>query len=480
MFDPKDRPRAFDLLSHPVFKKYNKVYISQQIALTRPVTEVERHALQKIRKQGKTNGAEKQSEGGGERAAEAASSQDIKLNHFLDIMKIKVHFEKKITFSQFLMQSFSQVNLRDNEAEFGSSFDQSSSKFKGFNKTILEQATEGSQLANRLIRESRLMKKKKIPQLVRVINKDERQFSAKFKYGSNLRLLREYNYTTDLYQVGRPNDLPQEQKQDNPISKFLILKSDLAHIRQLNHASEQLVVNDLKSIIQAPIKQRTMISTTASSSGREKQSLDQQSIISDGSSVYSSASAILDSISSIFSIRSAQSNQAKPPPKPDQESSKEETKSSRPEQMMPEPEDVDDKIQEYLMFQYFLKQNTAVSTDQSVLRKMIRRYSDILRICKSLRIKAFKRLFSKSQSFEGPIDRFINQHQEMLNYNEAIMVKSDLSQVKKDIERISLHPILKSEDVRSQLHQILCTFLATCNFPQTAEQANLKERVSYI
>jgi serine/threonine protein kinase len=29
MFDPKDRMKAFDLLSHPVFRKYNKVYISQ-------------------------------------------------------------------------------------------------------------------------------------------------------------------------------------------------------------------------------------------------------------------------------------------------------------------------------------------------------------------------------------------------------------------------------------------------------------------
>jgi len=28
MFDPKDRMKAFDLLSHPVFRKYNKIYIS--------------------------------------------------------------------------------------------------------------------------------------------------------------------------------------------------------------------------------------------------------------------------------------------------------------------------------------------------------------------------------------------------------------------------------------------------------------------
>lgn len=29
VFDPKDRMKAFDLLSHPVFRKYNKIYISQ-------------------------------------------------------------------------------------------------------------------------------------------------------------------------------------------------------------------------------------------------------------------------------------------------------------------------------------------------------------------------------------------------------------------------------------------------------------------
>ena len=28
MFDPKDRMKAFDLLSHPIFRKYNKIYIS--------------------------------------------------------------------------------------------------------------------------------------------------------------------------------------------------------------------------------------------------------------------------------------------------------------------------------------------------------------------------------------------------------------------------------------------------------------------
>lgn len=49
MFDPADRLKAFDLLHHPVFRKYNKIYISQQILMTKPVTEVEKHHLNKLR-----------------------------------------------------------------------------------------------------------------------------------------------------------------------------------------------------------------------------------------------------------------------------------------------------------------------------------------------------------------------------------------------------------------------------------------------
>ena len=45
IFEPKDRMKASDLLSHPVFRKYNKIYISQQIVMTRPITKVEKHHL---------------------------------------------------------------------------------------------------------------------------------------------------------------------------------------------------------------------------------------------------------------------------------------------------------------------------------------------------------------------------------------------------------------------------------------------------
>lgn len=49
IFDPKDRLKPFDLLSHPIFRRYNKIYISQQITITYPVTTVEKHSLKKLR-----------------------------------------------------------------------------------------------------------------------------------------------------------------------------------------------------------------------------------------------------------------------------------------------------------------------------------------------------------------------------------------------------------------------------------------------
>jgi hypothetical protein len=41
-------------------------------------------------------------------------------------------------------------------------------------------------------------------------------------------------------------------------------------------------------------------------------------------------------------------------------------------------DDAEEKIKDYLIFQNFLKKNTAGSTDLTVLRKMVRKYSDIL------------------------------------------------------------------------------------------------------
>ena len=74
------------------------------------------------------------------------------------------------------------------------------------------------------------------------------------------------------------------------------------------------------------------------------------------------------------------------------------------------------------MFQNFLKNNTSASTDLTMLRNLIRNYSDILQVCKNLRIKVFKRLFSKANHFDGSVQSFLMQHHEILK-NEQVMSK---------------------------------------------------------
>lgn len=88
MFSPSERPRPFDLLSHPIFRKYNKVYVSQQVPMTYPVTRVEKNQLQKMRNSGQ---------------------DEIKIKQLLEIIKLKVKYEKQMSFQQFLVKSFSQL-----------------------------------------------------------------------------------------------------------------------------------------------------------------------------------------------------------------------------------------------------------------------------------------------------------------------------------------------------------------------------------
>ena len=63
---------------------------------------------------------------------------------------------------------------------------------------------------------------------------------------------------------------------------------------------------------------------------------------------------------------------------------------------------------------------------------------------------------------------------------ENIISKQDLSQIKKDIERISLHPILKSEEVRTQIQWALQTFVAMNNSHLLQENIDQKERKKLI
>lgn len=81
---------------------------------------------------------------------------------------------------------------------------------------------------------------------------------------------------------------------------------------------------------------------------------------------------------------------------------------------------------------------------------MVRKYADILAVCKFLRIKVLKRLFNKAHNFDSSLTDLLSQHAQLLK-NEEVISKTDLQQISKDIERISLHPILKQKEVRCHL-----------------------------
>ena len=180
---------------------------------------------------------------------------------------------------------------------------------------MLRHAAQGSGYATRLAVEARVTGKRRgVPCLLRVINKDEASFARRSRYGANLRLLREQHYQVDDVETSTT------QTDHHRLSNFLILKSDLSHIKCLKEESEHLVVNDMKSVIMGDQGVKRRVTTVSSgmrssatsqagapSTADSASDTNSSSIISDTSSVYSSASAILDSISSIFSMRSATS-----------------------------------------------------------------------------------------------------------------------------------------------------------------------------
>jgi hypothetical protein len=169
----------------------------------------------------------------------------------LDIIKIKVNFEKQMSFTQFLVKSFNQVIQRESEinAQTSAQGDIFQTTFKGFNANMLRQSASGSSYGMRLIQESRILgKKKRIPTFVRVINKDDNSFSSSSKYGANLRLLREQNFKPEMVQGGSMKGIGLSSEEVQ-VSNFLILKSDLNHIKTLKQESENFVINDMKSVI---------------------------------------------------------------------------------------------------------------------------------------------------------------------------------------------------------------------------------------
>jgi len=130
--------------------------------------------------------------------------------------------------------------------------------------------------------------------LVRVIHRDGDAFAQEPKYGANLRLMREHNFV--------------QKSRRLEVANFLILKSDLEHIKQLNQQSTQLVMTDMKSVIKLGVAPKK-------AEGKQP-AAGAEDVITDSQSVISSASAILDSISSIFSMRSV--TQAPQQPLPSQ------------------------------------------------------------------------------------------------------------------------------------------------------------------
>ena len=81
-------------------------------------------------------------------------------------------------FLQFLIQSFNQVNQREKEAAQSNIImgpGDVPNGLRGFNTKLINQgATEYSM---RLLHESKFQKKKKVPTLVRIINKGDNSFS---------------------------------------------------------------------------------------------------------------------------------------------------------------------------------------------------------------------------------------------------------------------------------------------------------------
>ena len=86
--------------------------------MTKPITKVEKHHLQKLRRQYKrgVQGLNESVESDDQK--EPPANPDLKINQLLDIIKIKVRYEKRMGFLPFLMNSFNQINQRESEAQY--------------------------------------------------------------------------------------------------------------------------------------------------------------------------------------------------------------------------------------------------------------------------------------------------------------------------------------------------------------------------
>lgn len=100
---------------------------------------------------------------------------------------------------------------------------------KGFNAGLAGGQITNSPYSTKILNQSKFMKKKRVPTFIRIINKEDNQFSQVFKYSSNLRFLREQNFKPELDMTANSSFTADENK----VSNFLVLKSDLSHIKML-------------------------------------------------------------------------------------------------------------------------------------------------------------------------------------------------------------------------------------------------------
>lgn len=90
--------------------------------MTFPVTTVEKHNLRKVRYKHRMiqqEGLTESNKAAGQEEdlspSQILNFDEIKINQLLDIIKIKVHYEKQMPFSNFLVKSFNQVIQREIE-----------------------------------------------------------------------------------------------------------------------------------------------------------------------------------------------------------------------------------------------------------------------------------------------------------------------------------------------------------------------------
>lgn len=72
------------------------------------------------------------------------------------------------------------------------------------------------------------------------------------------------------------------------------------------------------------------------------------------------------------------------------------------------------------------------------------------------------------------MERFLGKNQRLWLENPMIISQVDLSQISKDVERINVHPVLKSKEVRAEIHKSLLSYVVS------SEKANYIQGIDTI